>query len=692
MSFFDAWRPPRRILNPGLSGSIKWHMWFPRVRRRLPRVRSSSRLFATYAAASLLPVVALGALLLQDYRGDAAAQGREQGLAQAEVIARMVIAPVLNSGGSSTLGDADLSRRGLTAEQFERMREATQIAVYDGSVQHLRVRGFTGRVIFSDDGSTGSGVPVSDPDFRSAASGHPQARVVTGRTRTIRVMRPLFLNTGQSVGVLEVYLPYQRIDDRLQAQLVHTSKRIAGGLVALYLVLGLLAWWTTRSLSRYAADQRHNALHDALTGLPNLAAFRTWAEAGLAESLRDGQPGAVVLVDLNRFKEVNDTLGHHAGDELLRIVADRFRARLGERDILARLGGDEFALFLPGRTGPEAVALLAKIRERLSEEMVLDGVPLSIEASFGIALFPEHGGRLEELKQRADIAMYQGKRGTADIVVYSGDGIGHSHQWLVVQAELRHALERGELVLHYQPKVNLADGEVRALEALVRWQHPQRGLVPPGDFLPAAEHSGLIVPLTEWVLRRALTDQVGWSAAGQQWAVSVNVSARNLEVPGFPELVANLLAETGTPARRLVLEVTETALAGDGEAAARVIGEIAALGVGISVDDFGAGYTSLSHLREVPVDEIKIDRGFVSDVIDDPRSRAIVRSVIELAHGLGSRATAEGVETAEIYRWLVEAGCDEAQGYLIGRPVPWPQVAPEFEVPKTVSETERAVR
>ncbi|MEV0896523.1 EAL domain-containing protein [Actinoplanes sp. NPDC049802] len=667
-------------------------MLFRRVRRRPPRARSSTRLFATYAAASLVPVVALGALVLHDYRHDAAEQGRAQGLAQAEVIAQTAIAPALNSGDWPPLGGADLSRRGLTGAQFERMRDATQLALYDGAIQRLRLRGFTGRVIFSDDGSTSSGVPVSDPDFQAAAAGQARVLVITGRTQTIRVMQPLFLNTGQSVGVLEVYLPYQEIADRLQAQVLHTTRNVAGGLAVLYLVLGLLAWWTTRSLSRYAADQRHNALHDALTGLPNRVAFRVWAEAALAESLEDERPGAVVLVDLNRFKEVNDTLGHHAGDELLRIVSDRFRARLGEGDILARLGGDEFALFLPGRTGPETVALLEEIRDRLSEEMVLDGVPLSIEASFGIALFPEHGEHLQDLKQRADTAMYQGKRGTADIVVYSGDGISHSQQWLVVQAELRHALERDELVLHYQPKVNLADGEVRTLEALVRWQHPQRGLVPPGAFLPAAEHSGLIVPLTEWVLRRALTDQVGWFAAGQRWAVSVNVSARNLEVPGFPALVASLLAETGTPARRLVLEVTETALAGDEEAAARVIAEIAALGVGISVDDFGAGFTSLSHLREVPVDEIKIDRGFVSDVIDDPRSRAIVRSVIDLAHGLGSRATAEGVETAEIYRWLVDAGCDEAQGYLIGRPVPWPHVSAEFELPKTASESERAAR
>ncbi|WP_430780339.1 putative bifunctional diguanylate cyclase/phosphodiesterase [Actinoplanes sp. G11-F43] len=652
-------------------------MWFRRAR---PRARSTSHLFATYAAASLVPVLALGALVFRDYHQDAAEQGRAQGLAQAGVITQMVIAPALNSGGSPSLAGADLSRRGLTAEQDARMREATGLAVYNGSVQHLRLRGFTGRVIFSDDGSTSSGVPTTDPDFQAAVNGESRARVITGRTTTIRVMQPMFANaTGQSVGVVEVYLPYQEIAARLEQQINQTFWRIGAGLAALYLVLALLAWVTTRSLHRYAAAQRYDAQHDALTGLPNRGAFRGWAEERVRQAARDGGRGAVVLVDLNRFKEVNDTLGHHAGDELLREVAARFRERLGPRDILGRLGGDEFALLLPGRDADEAVAFLSGVRDRLTEEIVLDGVSLNIEASFGIALYPEHGHDLQELKRRADVAMYQGKRGTVDIVVYSGEG--QTHQWLVVQAELRHALERDELVLHYQPKVGVADGDVRGLEALVRWRHPERGMVPPGDFLPAAEHSGLIVPLTEWVLRRALADQVGWTAAGQPWAVSVNVSARNLEVPGFPALVADLLAETGTPPGRLMLEVTETALAGDAGTVERTIGELAALGVGISVDDFGAGYTSLSHLRGLPATEIKIDRAFVMDVAHDPQSRAIVRSVIELAHGLGSRVTAEGVETPEVYRWLIEAGCDEAQGYLIGRPVPWPQVAPEFVVP-----------
>ncbi|MEU4693069.1 bifunctional diguanylate cyclase/phosphodiesterase [Actinoplanes sp. NPDC023714] len=621
----------------------------------------------TYAAASLVPVVALGALVLEGYRRDAAEQGREQGLAQAAVIAEIAVAPALNAddvGASTNIDD------GLTLAQSAGLQDSTEQAIFRGSVLRLRLRSFTGRVVFSDDGTTSGGVSITDSDFQAAAAGQPRAKVID--SEVIRVLRPLVASaSGQSVGVLELYLPYRAVADRFHAQVSRTWWTIGVCLAALYLVLALLAWWTTRSLSRYAARQEYQALHDTLTGLPNRAAFRKQADAVLDK----GGTGAIVIVDLNRFKEVNDTLGHHAGDELLRVVADRMHAAIGPGDVLARLGGDEFAMLLPGRDATAAVALLSTVRDRVSAEMVLDGVPLNIEAAFGVAIYPRHGSNVEELKQHADIAMYQGKRGANDIVVYTGGGAGHPHQWLVVQAELRHALERDELVLYYQPKIALPGGEVCGVEALVRWQHPTRGLLPPGEFLPAAEHSGLIVPLTEWVLRRALADQLGWTATGRDWTLSVNVSARNLEVPGFPGLVLDLLAETGIPPHRLILEVTETALAADADEAAKAVAELSRAGVGISVDDFGTGYTSLSRLRGMPITEIKIDRAFVTDVLHDPQSQAIVRSVIELAHGLGSRATAEGVETAEVRTWLAEAGCDEAQGYHFGRPAPWPQIS-----------------
>jgi diguanylate cyclase (GGDEF)-like protein len=378
----------------------------------------------------------------------------------------------------------------------------------------------------------------------------------------------------------------------------------------------------------------------------------------------------VVVVDLNRFKEVNDTLGHHAGDELLRVITDRLRTGLRAEDTVARLGGDEFALILPGLDAAGVRDLLERVRVELTREMVLDGVPLTIEASFGVALYPAHGGDVEQLLRHADAAMYQGKRGAADIVIYTGERMAHPTQWLVVQAELRHALERDELVLHYQPKVRLSDGVVTGVEALVRWQHPERGLLPPAAFLPAAEQSGLIEPLTAWVLRRALADQREWAAQGRDWTVSVNVSARNLESPSFASSVIGLLGPLDR-ADRLIIEITETAVVDDVAAAQHALRELAAAGIGISVDDFGAGFTSLGRLRGVPLTEIKIDRSFVEV---SSENQAIVRGVVALAHGLGCRVTAEGVETAEVAAWVAAAGCDEAQGYFYSRPVPWTQV------------------
>jgi diguanylate cyclase (GGDEF)-like protein len=628
--------------------------------------------------ASLVLVALLGGLLVRGYRDDAARRGQDQGRAQASVIEEMAVAPALDG--------ADLAA-GLTATQRQRLQEATDLAIFHGSVLSMRLRSFAGQVAFADDGSTAGGIPVSAPAFRSATAGRTDVAVVSDPQRSsgkvIRVLQPVLTGaSGQAVGVLELYLPYEAIAAHLHQQMAVTYWRLGAALAGLYLVLALIAWSTSRSLRRYASRQEHEAMHDGLTGLPNRAAFRALARDTLVATGGGGPGGAVVLIDLNRFKEVNDTLGHHAGDELLRVVAARLSGALGAGGTVARLGGDEFGLILPALSREEALDLLARARADLIRETVLDGVALRIEASFGVALYPEHGVEVEELLQHADAAMYQGKRGAADIVLYDRDQVAHPAHWLMVQTELRHALERDELVLHYQPKVRLADDDISGLEALVRWQHPHRGLLSPADFLPAAEQSGLIEPLTAWVLRRALADQVGWTALGRSWPVAVNVSARNLEAPGFPQTVAALLAEHPTPPGQLLLEITETALAGDTATAARAIVELTALGVGVAVDDFGIGYTSLSQLRSVPVTEVKIDRTFVTGLDSDPRNQAVVRSVIALGHGLGLRVTAEGVETPQVSTWLAQAGCDDAQGYLYARPQVWPHLLDRYLHPR----------
>ena len=466
--------------------------------------------------------------------------------------------------------------------------------------------------------------------------------------------------------------------------------QLAAGLTGLYAVLALIAWYTTRKLHRHAAEREHRALHDGLTGLPNREWFRARAEEALERSARSGERGAVVLVDLDRFKEVNDTLGHHAGDELLRVVGQRLRESLRTDDAVSRLGGDEFGLLLPRVDDDSVLPLLHAVRRALAEEIVLDGVALRIEASFGVALYPRTSGDLEVLLQAADAAMYQGKRGAAGVVVHRASTPTSSPHTLTVQQEVHRALERDELVLHYQPKIELAGRSVCGVEALVRWQHPERGLLLPGDFLPAVENSSLIEPLTAWVLRRALTDQQSWSALGVEWTVAVNVSARNLEADRLPAMVGDLLTELQLLPSALHLEVTETALARDSEVAARALRGLADRGVDIAIDDFGVGYTSLSQLRTLAVAEVKIDRTFVTNLCRSPADQAIVRSVVDLAHGLGFRVTAEGVETEAVADWLARCGCGYAQGYYFARPLPWPELVRAAQRETTLSERSRA--
>jgi diguanylate cyclase (GGDEF)-like protein len=641
-----------------------------------------SRLFAAYAAASLVPVVLLGAVLVRGSQREALESGLGQGRAQAAVIEEMAIAPALVG--------TDLDRR-LNAAERQRLQDATDLAIFNGSVIRLRLRGFTGRVVFSDDGSTTGGLPTTDPAFRAATVGRADVSIVHdpggAPGRVIRVLQPVVAKaTGQATGVLELYLPYGTIADHVRAQTRRTFLRLAGGLGALYAVLALIAWSTTRRLRRHASQHEYEALHDALTGLPNRKWFREQAE----EAVERGQRGAIVLVDLDRFKDVNDTLGHHAGDELLRVVAQRLPASLRTDDTVARLGGDEFGLILPGLPdAAEALELLGRVREALAAPVLLEAVPISVEASFGIALYPDHGDTVELLLRHADAAMYQGKRGTAKLVVYEPATAPHPTQSPIVQGELRRALEHDELVLHYQPKVELATGRLCGVEALVRWNHPRRGLLPPAEFLPAAEQSSLIDPLTTWVLRRALSDHTAWAALGTPWPVAVNVSARNLEAAAFPESVVALLAEFGVEASRLVLEVTETALAADAVAAARAVRALAGQGIAIAIDDFGMGYTSLSQLRTVPIAELKLHSSFVVDLEHDQRDRAIVRSVIGLAAGLGCRVTAEGVETPQTASWLAQAGCHLAQGFLLSRPLPYEELVNRHARPADAQDVEQ---
>ena len=635
--------------------------------------QQGSRLFALYVLASLVPISVIG---IVGVRGDTQSGiefSRDWGAAQSAVIEQMAIAPALNAD--------DLSFDLVSAER-DRLQAATDLATFNGTITHLRLLNFAGTVEFSDDGGVQRSVPVTDPAFKTAAAGGTDVRIVGGTGRpggVVQVMRPVIAaSNGMALGVLQVDLPYDAIATKVQTQAHNEGIRLALSLVGLFALLALVSWWTTRALRQSAATHEHESLHDSLTGLPNRELFRRKAEEAL-ERGRRGEQGALVLLDLDHFKEVNDTLGHHAGDELLRVVGRRLLGSLRTDDTVARLGGDEFAMVLPrGGDRGETLALLHRIRAELSSEVVLDGVPLSVTASFGICFYPESAMTVEDLLQHADAAMYLGKEDMGGIVIYQEATPTRSTHPTVVQHELRKALDRGELVLHYQPKVNLSSGAVTCLEALVRWQHPQRGLLLPSEFLSAAERCKLIEPLTHWVLRRALADYTLWTEAGHDWMVAVNVSAPNLSSPQFAGRVGQILHEAGVPPGRLHLEVSDPALAFDAALARAVIGPLAGQGIPIALDHFGMDLADLTKFCAVGLSEIKIDRTLLADLPGNEHDRAIVASVIAVGHSHGCLVTAAGVESQAVADALEDAGCDDAQGYLWLRPGPWTEVARVF--------------
>ncbi|MGH2909076.1 MAG: putative bifunctional diguanylate cyclase/phosphodiesterase, partial [Solirubrobacteraceae bacterium] len=420
---------------------------------------------------------------------------------------------------------------------------------------------------------------------------------------------------------------------------------------------------------RVEQELRHEAYHDAVTGLPNRGLFCERLTHALSLARRSELGIAVAVLDLDRFKDVNDTLGHEQGDRLLAEVGRRLSGVLSEGDTISRMGGDEFGLVLSRvRTIDDAQVVAGRIAEALREPVHLDGVPIGVDASIGIALHPAHGSDLGELIRRADIAMYEAKRTHTGYAVYCPQLDPHTSDRLALASDLRLAIEAGSLSVHYQPKV-LADGRTLAgVEALVRWCHPVRGMLSPAEFIPLAEHTGLMGPLTSHVLRTSLAQVREWLDEGIEVAVAVNVAPHSLLDPRFPEEVAGALEHSGVPAHLLELEVTEDSMLEDPDLARETLKELGAMGVSIAIDDFGTGFSSLGQLKTLPVGTLKIDRSFVSGMSGDARDAFIVRAAIRLGHDLGMSIVAEGVEDEETMSLLRELRCDAVQGYLIHRP------------------------
>ena len=512
--------------------------------------------------------------------------------------------------------------------------------------------------------SLSSPLDLTGLDLLAAGAGGITYFVVNQLLVTIAVS----LKTGRPVGrLLRADLAYEAATNgALLALSPLIALLVEQGTAFLPLLLPSLA--AVYRVASIALQREQQALTDALTGLPN----RTLLTALTADSLVDeGEEGtALLLLDLDRFKEINDTLGHHVGDRLLQAVAKRLSAAVRSGDTVVRLGGDEFAVLLPGTDAVRAEEAARRLLDAVCAPVALEGLQVDVGASIGVAVAPEHGLDLDALLQHADVAMYVAKEARTGVELYDADLDHNSTSRLGLLGELRRALAEDELEVHYQPKAELSSGRISGVEALVRWRHPERGLVPPDEFVPLAESSGLIEDITRRVVDAAVGQLALWHAQGLELRMAVNVSVRDLASSALVDSVVSALDRHGVQARSLVLEVTEGSLFAESYRAATTLRRLDELGVALSLDDFGTGWSSLGHLRRLPVQELKVDRSFVLRMCRDPRDAAIVRSVVDLGAGLGMRVVAEGVEDQETWELLREMGCHEAQGWLLSRAEP----------------------
>ena len=434
------------------------------------------------------------------------------------------------------------------------------------------------------------------------------------------------------------------------------------------LLVPLVGVYISGRQSVRTATAEHLARHDSLTELPN----RRWFLESVGATLQNPavKAGGLLLVDLNGFKDVNDTLGHHHGDLVLQELGPRLRASFRTEDLVARLGGDEFAVFMPGADISVAQAAVQRLQDALETPVDIDGISIALGASIGLAWYPEHGEDVSTLLQRSDVAMYRAKASHHPLVIYRSEDDYHSPERLSLAADLRRALADDQLVLHYQPQVELGRGWPVAAEGLVRWEHPQRGLLGPLEFIEVAERAGLIKDLTSHVIDLGLRDLRRWGDDGRKLSLSLNVSVRSLLDRRFPEEVEKLLTRHGVDGHALTLELTESSLMVDPELAKQTMRQLAELGVSVAIDDFGTGYSSLAYLTDLPIGELKIDKSFVRAMGTDARNAIVVRSTIELAHNLGLRTVAEGIEDAYTFERLRALGCELAQGFHMSKPLP----------------------
>jgi diguanylate cyclase (GGDEF)-like protein len=628
----------------------------------MPVRRLRLSLLGQFSLLSLILIVSLGAVLATVLES----QIERRALANAEQLAQ-VTAQV---GVAPRLVTRDLMRPMSQLRLSQIDTELHQSGLDNVGLKRVKIFNSRGDLVYSDDRKLIGKNELSSNDLREALGGGLKSDVQRGTDdsgegrQVLEVYTPLRLGAGPGVdGALEIYLSYDSVAAAAGREKRTLYLFLGIGLALLYAVL-------FRIVARASRRLRHLALHDGLTGLPNRTLFHERVERAI-KTARPERPVAVLLVDLDRFKEVNDTLGHDHGDELLKVVAERLSGALREGDTLARLGGDEFAVVLkdlPHRGA--AVETAGRLHDALRRPFDLHGIAVELDASVGVALSPEHGTDVTTLIQRADVAMYDAKRTQGRVQTYSTERDPYSPARLSLLGELRRAIEADELVLHYQPKISLACDVVTGVEALVRWQHPQHGLLQPDQFVPLAERTGTIAHLTRWVLDAALLQCAEWRLEYPDLTVAVNLAAANVLDVGLPAMVTELLDKHDLPGHALECEVSEHTVMTDPQRVTEVLAALRALGVRLALDDFGTGQASLAYLKQLPLDEVKIDRAFVTTMADDDGDAMIVRSTIDLARNLGLEVVAEGVESERVLESLVDLRCNSAQGFHLGRPLP----------------------
>jgi diguanylate cyclase (GGDEF)-like protein len=646
-------------------------MSFARACLRLPgRLTLTQRV----ALMSLVPMVVLGFVLTRVIEQQVESHSVADAAQSARLIASIGIQPRLTP--------REL-RVGLTPAQIGQLDEQLRARSTTDNLARVKIWDTHHAVIYSDD-HTLIGHHFSDEDdLEKALEGQPSSGEVVTPTRggetasevglgkLVEVYVPLrFARTGPTVGAFEIYLSYRPI----AAAIAHDKRLIvlvvAIGLALLWAVLFRIVAQASRRLRRQADDNYLLAHFDPLTGLPNRTLFRE----RVAETMRRGDVDrdamAILLIDLDGFTQINGTLGNDTGDTVLRETAERLQAQFGGDTLIGRIGADEYAILCPhaeGVTG--ALKTAARVHDAMEPAITAEEIAINVDTSIGLAVLEGEDEDLDELMRHADTALARARATHSRVEVYSRRNDSFDPAGLLLLGQVRQGLDRDEFELHYQPKIELASGRVSGVEALIRWRHPEHGLLMPIDFIGLIEQTALVDPVTQRVVERALEQMVRWCDQGIDLRMSVNLSARNLLDPRLPDQISALLRRHGVPAARLTVEVTERVAMADPARAVEVLCELRERGLGVSIDDFGTGNASLAYLAQLPANEIKIDKSFITGLCEDTRAGAIASSTIDLARHLDLHVVAEGIETQGVLERLVELGCDTGQGYLISRPL-----------------------